>query len=108
MIATIDGFRSIATVGVYYDHSREMLSMPDELEYMTTDQVAAALGCRDTTVRRLAQAHNLGRRVGKRIKLFTAAELETLRQLLKPRPGNPNWVKRTADDTPGEETAAAE
>lgn len=108
MIATIDGFRSIATVGVYFDPSHEMPAMPDELEYLTTDQIAEALGCRDTTVRRLAQSHNLGRRVGKRIKLFTAAELDTLRQLLKPGPGNPNWVKQAAGDTPGEETVGAE
>lgn len=82
--------------------------MPDELEFLTSGQLAEALGCRDTTVRRLAQAHNLGRRVGKRFKVFTAADLETLRQMLKPGPGNPNWVKQTADDAPGEETPGPE
>ena len=57
------------------------------MEY-TVDQIAKILGIKPTTVRQHARKYKLGRIVGKRLKLFSGAELEMLKH--RPRPGNPD------------------
>ncbi len=49
-------------------------------EVYTTQQVAKRLGIDESRVRRLADKRNLGRKVGPRMRLFTAAEIAQMRE----------------------------
>jgi predicted transcriptional regulator len=57
------------------------------MEY-TVEQIAEMIGIKPTTVRQHARKYKLGRTVGKRLKLFSEAELEILKN--RPSPGNPD------------------
>jgi len=57
------------------------------MEY-TTSQAAEILGCDISTVQRKRRIHNLGRTIGKRLKLLSEADIEFMRNL--PGPGNPD------------------
>lgn len=56
---------------------------------LTTAQVAAALNIDDSHVRRLAIRYEVGRKLSDRVRLFSQADVETLRAKLKPGAGRP-------------------
>lgn len=62
------------------------------VEYLLAD-AAKELGCSKSSVERRVRELKLGRKVGF-VRLITAAELEQIRETLKPSAGNPNWKKR--------------
>lgn len=59
--------------------------------YYTAPEVAARLGLSTSRVRELAAARGVGRRVGARVLLFSAADVEALRER---RPGWPKGRPR--------------
>ena len=54
---------------------------------------AETLGCHHDTVSIAAQQHGIGTRL-KCGWAFTSDDLTRLRAVIRPRPGNPNWVKK--------------
>lgn len=58
-------------------------------DLLTIAQSASLLGIHERHVRRLATAHGVGLRLGKRLTALTVAEAEALRAQLKPGMGRP-------------------
>lgn len=57
----------------------------------TSTTAAAALGCSTSTIRRHCASHGIGTRIG-RDWLISGSDLDRLRSVVRPGPGNPNAV----------------
>ena len=56
---------------------------------LTTSQVATELGCSVRTVQRHARKNSIGTRVTPQLTVFSRQDVEKLRELVRPTPGNP-------------------
>lgn len=61
----------------------------------TTTEAVYLLGCDRSTITRLAKRHGIGSRVGP-LHFFTDADIERLRGLIQPGPGNPRAAEQSA------------
>jgi len=60
---------------------------------ITVAQAAVTLACAARTVARVAALHGIGIMVTTRFRALTAADVERLRPLIRPGPGNPEFGK---------------
>lgn len=61
--------------------------------FYSTKQAAAELGVHTETVKRWARREGIGNKTHPRMWLFTPDDLDRLRELIHPAPGNPDWRK---------------
>lgn len=64
-------------------------------DLMGAAEVAAEIRIHPSRVRRLANQHGIGRRLGARVWLFTPADLEAMRLHAHGRPGRPARQRST-------------
>lgn len=60
-------------------------------EYTVFD-MHVILGIAESTVRQHAKRYHIGRRIGKRVLIFSETDRRFFEK--RPGPGNPNWVKK--------------
>lgn len=65
--------------------------------YISPTEAAATIGCNRYTITRHCQRHGIGDRVGRSIVL-TPDDVERLRGLVRPGPGNPTFGREEMGD----------
>ena len=70
------------------------------MDAKTTSDAAKILGVTPQALSRVCAKHGIGTVVNPRLRLLSSADIETLRGLVRSKPGNPNFGKQTAKPAP--------